>query len=802
MQAPVPELAVNLTVVFRLSLYGLTALAGLMLALAEGTMFPSAWTLPVAALAFCLNETWPVIRIPTLWANLLGVGAVGFAVSEFFGESLEAQLLSGAHLLVYLTWVVLFQDKRGRQYWWLFGLGVLQVAIGAVLTAAGWYGALLITYLFLAIWTLSVFTRYLGIEEFSGENATHVAFSSLPQGIRSQFEEAPPNPVSALRRQLSLATRSTARSSVQYDLNDRWGNVRIVCGMIGMNILSLCLGLILFLVIPRLWLGDMSRLGDIVERGISFRTLTGFTEDVQLGDVSEMLESTIPVLRIRLFDNDTNEPRDLYQAAYRYGLAEPLFRGTVLDIYHHGRWTSGGLSGRKYNLDPKPENKGMLRQEISLDPIGTDVLFALPPYQSGGFVNRDQPISMSLETSALVWSPWGQRRELQYVIYSPPPELQMADEYAPPRPYEVRRRHRYLQLPETDLQRLVAHAQELSRPNQLLGTVDQTLARRIALTLEYHLRDSGSFVYSLNTAIQNPTVDPVEDFLFNRRAGHCEYFASALTLMLRAVGIPARIVSGFKGAHLNELGGYYEVQQRHAHVWVEAYVDKHWLLLDPTPAAREDMVASQSSALGIWNNIYNLLSTLWSNHVVALTINQQKREFYEPLQQSLKQSWTAVQDREAGLAGLFRKFKRQFRSPSDWISWRGGVVAFFLLLLVSAVVWVSRKLLAAVRRLRHGEADPQAGRPHIQFYEQFVSLMSSLGLERTAGQTPREFAARVETELAARLSPMGLQGIPARLIELFYRVRFGETLLAATEQSEVAADLQKLQSCLLANDAG
>ena len=70
----------------------------------------------------------------------------------------------------------------------------------------------------------------------------------------------------------------------------------------------------------------------------------------------------------------------------------------------------------------------------------------------------------------------------------------------------------------------------------------------------------------------DPTLDPVVDFLVNRKAGHCEYFASALTLLLRSVGIPARMVNGFKGGDWNDLAQVLYVRQKHAHSWVEAYL--------------------------------------------------------------------------------------------------------------------------------------------------------------------------------------------------------------------------------------
>ena len=138
-----------------------------------------------------------------------------------------------------------------------------------------------------------------------------------------------------------------------------------------------------------------------------------------------------------------------------------------------------------------------------------------------------------------------------------------------------------------------------------------------ARELEAYLQDDKRFQYTLNfdevNARRQAGVDPIEDFVTNHRMGHCEYFASALTLMLRSQNIPARLVVGYRGGEFNYVGNYYVVRQRDAHAWVEAHVkpeeipagaiyreEQHagggWLRLDPTPVPateREPAGASQ-----------------------------------------------------------------------------------------------------------------------------------------------------------------------------------------------------------------
>ena len=92
--------------------------------------------------------------------------------------------------------------------------------------------------------------------------------------------------------------------------------------------------------------------------------------------------------------------------------------------------------------------------------------------------------------------------------------------------------------------------------------------------LEAYLRDSGQFTYTLQMSVDDSRLDPVEDFLVNRKRGHCEYFASALALLLRSVDIRSRMVNGFKGGDWNDLTETLNVRQKHAHSWVEAYTGR------------------------------------------------------------------------------------------------------------------------------------------------------------------------------------------------------------------------------------
>ncbi len=131
----------------------------------------------------------------------------------------------------------------------------------------------------------------------------------------------------------------------------------------------------------------------------------------------------------------------------------------------------------------------------------------------------------------------------------------------------------YLQLPEDLDSRIIELSQQVS------GSYKSQFDK--ALALEKHLREN--YQYSLSSVYQSQKNTPLDEFLFESKKGHCEYFASALSIMLRSIDIPSRLVTGFSASQQNPLTGYYEVYALDAHAWVEAYVDElGWVLLEPT----------------------------------------------------------------------------------------------------------------------------------------------------------------------------------------------------------------------------
>lgn len=765
----------NLTLTFQVSIYLLVTLSSIMFMMAEGSIFPQLFTIPLGLLTLFFTDRWEKFSLSPLWANILGFLAILIVCAEFF-SNIEGRLLAGAHFLVYLTWIILLQKKRDTQYWWLCALGFLQIAVGAVLTESGYYGTLLVIYLFLAIWTLSVFSLYRTRNAFFQQNAAvGLPALSVEQAAVSPFQQP-----------------SQVQGGVQSDQNRRWLTAEFFWATIGCSITALLISMCFFLLIPRLWANRSFFNNETLEGGN--KPLVGFTEKVQLGEMGEILESSERVLELAIYDNETNEPVAVTEFVERYGLDEPLFRGTVLSEYQNGSWSKARrqrLRGSEWRPTRSKELdiEELYRQEIVLEPIGTRVLFMMQPLVAMDMLS-DSKDYLNPETDEVRQKQLpGKESNTKYTIYTaknPAENSELAKLY---------REEPYLELPREDLKKLILYSKDLIAAHPELKTASEK-----ARFIESHLRDSGEFSYTLNMSIVDPAIDPVEDFLFNRKSGHCEYYASALALMLRAIGVPTRVITGFKGGEQKYLSNQFEVQQRHAHSWVEAYLDDRWQTMDATPALqRAELVAKNAASLSTWRGANKMLSQFWNDYVIGVSYQRQKRAFYDPIIRAGKKLGKQLLDIRATIAAAAKTVKRFLSSPRRWFSWEGGAAVFIIAGLFFGLKWLLKITIRFFRFLFNPKTD-QSGAlnsANIAFYEKFQSLLAKKGLVRDRSETQKEFSEHVKTDLRTELTEAQITDYPDQFTELYYQVRYGDHTLEPSVTDEIQQKLTTLESVLL-----
>jgi protein-glutamine gamma-glutamyltransferase len=796
----------SVATVFFVSIYGLTAIAGLMLAFAEGNPFPEILTPALAIVAYVLTDRTRKLFLPVLWANALGIVAFLYAIYEMYAVSTtELRLLAGAHLVVYLTWIVLFQQKHLPQYWWMCALSVLQVAIGSILTISSSYGGMLLGFMFASIWTLAIFSLYQAHLQYgkSSEQWETSARSGLANrlagGLRAGWRPAG-NQARAL-----LLQRSTARSTMQLDPDERWLGARFALSMLAIGGGAFIVAAGFFLFIPRLWAGR-TEWGANETKQFRVAAMTGFTTEVRLGDMVPLLENSRRVLQVSLFKPD-GTPLDLERYCAGLGYAEPLFRGTTMEMYDRGTWTGTG-KGPTLDTLPNVPDQQSVRQQILMEPLGSPILFAIEPFDAVRLPGVGETVEWQPVTGQ-IFRPDSlpPDKALAYDVFTTARgNLRRSTRHSDPTgPFASQYFEQYRRVPKT-VPELAALARRVIR-EALPGGNRQNVnnderARRSVDVLCRYLRDSGEYRYSLDASIQDPKRDPVEDFAFNRKAGHCEYFASALALMLRAVDVPTRIVSGFKGGDVNAISGAFEVEQRHAHVWVEAFIEGdegegYWMIADPTPEARDASVASFASRIGAAHDLASVVSSTWSR-LISIDINAQQSSLYVPLQSAFRNWWNPPAGSRPFVALLVAQIVDFVTDPSQWFTVTG-------LLVAASIAVVSAGLLYLVRHRRGlwgwstslwrpKQTDRQI---RIAFYERFEALCRQLGLVRPRFQTQREFASTVGPRIREVVqSPDGLPELPPRLVEFFYRARFGEEELAPPVIDQLNRDMTALEEAL------
>ncbi|MEM6553591.1 MAG: DUF3488 and transglutaminase-like domain-containing protein [Planctomycetota bacterium] len=296
--------------------------------------------------------------------------------------------------------------------------------------------------------------------------------------------------------------------------------------------------------------------------------------------------------------------------------------------------------------------------------------------------------------------------------------------------------------------------------------------------------------------LDNPpsTNDPVLAFLFEHKQGHCELFASGLAAMCRSVGVPARLVTGYRVSEFNTIGGYYVVRQTDAHAWVEVQLgeDGPWRVVDPTPPGE---LAEEHDGEDTWwrpvVHLYEHLEYWWLRSVMAYDESAR--------QELIAEAQSAVDRSRAEPGGLLHE------AVELWDALRGRVRLDMLGVVVLAFVGGALLLglglmlrLYVLRRRRlatlHLEKLPRRRRVglvrRLRFYLSMLELLERHGHRRPHWQSPLEFA-----EELAQSDPMRFDPVLA-LTEQFYAVRFGHREMDEERRRLVKTHLRQLQANL------
>ncbi len=653
------------------------------------------------------------------WTTPLAVAYFFFFAADYFIFSRNF-LPATVHLALFAVVVRMFSLRRERDHVTLAILAFLMVLAAAVLTVDSVFLFSFAVFMMMAVGTFVLM---------------EMRSSGLAANIQARHSNDPQE-----HRHLAFALARVAPALM----------LMILIG-----------GGVVFFVMPRMSAGYMG--------AYSFGTdlSSGFSDRVQLGQIGQIQQSSAVVMHIQI-DGDSVGRSDLH------------WRGVTLARFDGHTWSNRReqfpLQRQSNNTFKVPRTNAVLPSDaassparehlihyrVLMEPIGTNVFFLAPWARS---ISGDYRM-LGADPGGAVYNFDSQhaisRYEADSDIATPAPaELRTAG-----RNYPVQVVATYLRLPELDprVSRLAAQITNSSSSDfDKAAAIENYLRTRFGYTLELP-----------QTAVK----DPIANFLFERKQGHCEYFASSMAVMLRTLGIPSRVVNGFRTDEFNDLTGNYVVRAKDAHAWVEAYFPGYgWQTFDPTPAG------ASGTPQG-WNRLalyVDAMASFWRDWVVSYDTSHQfalgqaafsgTRGMWDGARK-----WAQIHY-EAMLKWARRSQDRVEHSPGRWAV-LGGAIAVVLLLLGS---------LGRIARLLHEKwlhAHPERSpeQAAAMWYRRMARALARRGMAKPAAQTPQEFVKRIEDSR--------LREPVARFTAVYESARFGNSVDDAQRLPELYEEVE------------
>ena len=475
-------------------------------------------------------------------------------------------------------------------------------------------------------------------------------------------------------------------------------------------------GAVIFFLLPRVSAGYLSAYTG------SNDLSTGFSDRVELGRIGQIQQSKTVMMHVQI-------------AGDTAGASSLKLRGVALNNFDGRTWANTHVKATlargpdgQFDLAPSdprtPVARGSrIHYRVTLEPFLGEVFFLLatPQRLQGNYraiaedgagnvfdVDFEHPVTR-YEADSKTRLPRGLRTQSSSWLHAP--DLTG-----------------YLQLAALD-PRVKALAEQITAKAS-------TPAEKVA-AIENYLRLH--YGYTLQLPKTTPR-DPIANFLFERRQGHCEYFASSMAVMLRSIGIPSRVVNGFSGGEFNDITSEYVIRASDAHSWVEAYLPgEDWVEFDPTPSASAEAHTSWSR----WMQYMDALQSFWREWVVNYDLGHQLRLTQDANRGSRAmvgraQSWG--RDRYQKMLDWARR--TQDRIGDSTVKWGlRALIAIVLALFATSIPRVIQ-LVRRFRLARRPQRSPQIAASI--WYERMLRQSARRGWDKAPGQTPAEFAAIIQ----------------------------------------------------------
>ncbi len=644
--------------------------------------------------------------------------------SDAPNPALYGALLSTVHMLLFAMMVRLYSARTRRDSLFLAMIAFACMLAAAVLTVDTAYLGFFLVFLTLGIST------FIALEmERGAENASAAPIVSGSPQART------------LVRALGMISGTVAFG-------------------------ALILGGLLFFTLPRFTAGY---LGSYSMRP---QLMTGFTENVELGQIGQIQKSSEVVMRVKV-EGDPSR------------FANQHWRGIALIRFDGRRWSGLAMDRQRLYQDMNgwfifpdgrtPRRSQVLNYKVLLEPVASDAIFVASGasavrgrFSAGsGLGDSAHRNYLLIDSSGSIFNPFPNFSELSYEASSMPPTATPAELRAAGSNYPPDIRTHYLQMPELD-PRVVELARQVT--SAAANPYDKAVALQSYLQTRYqYTLDQGSI----------SAKDPLANFLFVRKAGHCEYFATAMTMMLRTLGIPSRYINGFQTGEYNDVGGDYIVRASDAHSWVEAYFPgRGWITFDPTPAgeaASHGWYASFAKYMdwiqyqwGEWIINYDFI------HQVSLGqgVGKASRQWANGARERVSHSYDALVER-------MKRWQTDAAGSRRTPEIIGLAIAAFIGIFAGApLTRYFRKKWTLSAAGKHG-LSPQRASAH---YSEMLRMLARRGFLKDESITPMEFVASIpQLELATTVG---------RLTEIYQAARFGDVQIEPRRSVELLREIR------------
>ncbi|MCP5048545.1 MAG: DUF3488 domain-containing transglutaminase family protein [bacterium] len=466
------------------------------------------------------------------------------------------------------------------------------------------------------------------------------------------------------------------------------------------------------------------------------RFRSGFNDVIQPGQIAQLAQSKIPAFKVEFPNGPAPALQDLY------------FRGLVLWVTDGKRWYQGILPSRYFR--PKSYDQEGILQTITLEPHNRRWLFGL-----------DWPVVVPRWSRIL---PGGIFQTIRSVKGHY--RYQVLSRFGPGHSPDLSERHRRwsLQLPTKNSQRII----QLGRQWRQESQTEEDILRRA----EQFFKDS-SFVYTLHPGLLDED-EPMEDFLFKERRGFCEHYASAFTMLVRAAGIPARVVLGYQGGEFNDIGNYLLVRQSEAHAWSEVWLEgEGWRRVDPTAWVSPVRIqygvdVSQSVSSG------ELAGTEQSEAIEKAL----EKNIFEKIFKWFKNHWDNINYKwDVWIISYNRSRQRDFFKNLGF----GGINGLTLFLAVLVIVPLFFFIISYMLKRQTLTTDPL-----LKLYQRFCLKLGKAGINRMRWEGPVHFQRRASEQIPEKAEMI------RKVTDLFVHLRYGRMEVSKSRLKQLKHYIRQL----------